>query len=256
VIDLHCHVLAGIDDGPDTVAESVELARAAERAGIETIVATPHVSSRYRNDSQTIARLVTALRERLREEGVGVDIRPGAELALTRVSELEADELSRLTLGGGEWLLVEPPFTPVAPGLEGALVDLRRSGCRIVLAHPERCPAFQREPRMLRSLASAGFLMSITAGSFSGRFGNEVKRFAHELLREGLVHNVASDAHDLRGRPPGIAEHLAQAKLSGIAAWLAEEVPRAILTGAEIPPAPAPAPPEPTRGRLSGWLRR
>jgi protein-tyrosine phosphatase len=255
VIDLHCHVLPGIDDGPRTIEESVALARAAERAGIETIVATPHVSSRYRNRADGIARLVAELNERLRQEGVAVEIRPGAEIALTAISELEAGELSRLALGGGEWLLVEPPFTPVAPGLEGAIVDLRHAGRRLVLAHPERCPAFQREPRMLRSLASAGVLMSITAGSLSGRFGNDVKRFAHELVREGLVHNVASDAHDLKGRPPGIADDLSRAKLSNMTAWLAEEVPRAILSGGEIPPAPEP-PAEPPRGRLASWLRR
>jgi protein-tyrosine phosphatase len=255
VIDLHCHVLPGIDDGPRTIEESVELARAAEAAGIQTIVATPHVSSRYRNRAQGIARLVAELNERLGREGIAVEIRTGAEIALTAISELEPGELSRLALGGGGWLLVEPPFTPVAPGIEGAIVDLRRAGHELVLAHPERCPAFQREPRMLRQLASAGVLMSITAGSLSGRFGGDVKRFAHQLVQEGLIHNAASDAHDLKGRPPGIARELERANLASMTGWLAEEVPRAILTGSEIPSAPA-APVEPRGNRLTSWLRR
>ena len=111
MIDLHCHVLPGIDDGPPTIEASLAIARAAASAGSRTLVATPHVSWEYPNRSETIARLVDELNRRLRREGVTLEVRPGAEIAMTRVGDIAAAELSRLTLGGGDWLLIEPPFT-------------------------------------------------------------------------------------------------------------------------------------------------
>jgi protein-tyrosine phosphatase len=239
MIDLHCHVLPGIDDGPETIEGSLALARAAVAAGIDTLVATPHVNSRTPNDSVAIARLVDALNRRLADERVELEVLPGAEIAVTHIAEIEPAELSRLGLGGGPWLLVEPPFTAVAVGLEGLVQGLQRAGHRVVLAHPERSPALQRDRRALRSLADAGVLMSITAGSLVGRFGSTVRRFALELAREELIHNVTSDAHDSVSRPPGLAAELEQAGLVPLADWLTELVPAAILAGEEIPPRPA-----------------
>lgn len=255
VIDLHCHVLPGIDDGPGTIEESVELARAAHRSGVRTIVATPHVSPHYPNDAATIAELVDRVNDRLNEERIELEVRAGAEIAITIVSELDAQELERLRLDDSEWILLEPPFTPIAAGIDGVIFELHRAGHKVLLAHPERSPAFQREPKLLGDLARAGVLMSVTAGALAGRFGNTARRFALQLFRDGLVHNVASDAHDLVRRPPGIAEELAGAKLSALTAWLTEAVPNAILAGDEIPAPPARAAARP-RGYLGGWLRR
>jgi protein-tyrosine phosphatase len=244
VIDLHCHVLPGIDDGPPTIDGSLELARLAAAAGTHVLVATPHVSWRYRNDAATIAELVAELNERLAAEevltsaGEILEIRGGAEIALTLSAELGEAQLEGLGLGGGPWLLVEPPFTPVAPNLDAMLLELQRDGHRIVLAHPERCPAFQRDPPMLRRLVQAGMLTSITAGSLGGRFGKEARRMALALAQEGLLHNVASDAHDSVNRTPEIAAELAAAGLAPLAQWLTDTVPAAILDGQEIPPAP------------------
>jgi protein-tyrosine phosphatase len=235
MIDLHCHVLPGIDDGPETIEGSLTLARAAVAAGIDTLVATPHVSWRYRNDAETIARLVEELNTRLAAEGLALEVRPGAEIAMTILVELEPAELGRLGLGGGPWLLVEPPFTEVARGLDAVLLEFQRQGHRILLAHPERCQAFHRDPRMLESLVRGGVLTSVTAGSLVGRFGREVRRFALEMARDGLIHNVTSDAHDHDRRPPGLAAELEQAGLGPLADWLTQTVPAAILSGEEIP---------------------
>jgi protein-tyrosine phosphatase len=251
VIDLHSHVLPGIDDGPETIESSLALARAAYAAGTRVLVATPHVSWHYPNDAATIARLAGELRSALDAEGIDLELRAGAEIALTRLPELDAPERERLRLGGGPWLLIEPPFAPVLGSIEEMLLELQAGGQRVLLAHPERCAAFHSDPKMLTSLVRAGVLTSLTAGSLVGQFGERVRRFALELMREQLVHNVASDTHDVAKRPPSIADELERAGVpQALAGWLTEEVPAAILSGDEIPPRPA------VELARAGWPRR
>ncbi len=254
MIDLHCHVLPGIDDGPKTIEGSLAIARAAAAVGIDTLVATPHVGASYDNDARTIAGLVAEVSERLSDEGIPVSVLPGAEIAITHIPELDPQQLSLLGLGGGPWLLVEPPFSPVAPGLEATLLDLRRQGHRLVLAHPERCAALQKDHQVLRSLAAAGVLMSITAGSLVGRFGGEVRRHALAMAQEGLIHNVTSDAHDDVRRAPGLAEEIEQAGMGQLTEWLTTLVPQAVLADQPIPPAPQNVRRRPHRQRF--WKRR
>jgi protein-tyrosine phosphatase len=238
MIDLHCHVLPGIDDGPETIEGWVELARTALAAGIDTLVATPHVNARTPNDAATIAALVESVNDRLATEEIELEVLPGAEIAMTQLAEVEPAELERLGLGGGRWLLVEPPFTLVATGLQDLVLGLLRRGHGVVLAHPERCPALHRDRRIVPALADAGVLMSVTAGSLVGRFGGEVRRHALALAREGLIHNVTSDAHDAINRPPGLAQELEQAGLAPLADWLTRLVPEAILADEPIPARP------------------
>jgi protein-tyrosine phosphatase len=241
VIDLHCHVLPGIDDGPGTIEDSLSLARAAVSAGISTIIATPHVSREHPNDAQTIARLVDEMGARFAAEELSLELRSGAEIAMTRVDAIAPEELRELTLGEGPWLLIECPFTSLASGFDVLLLRLQSQGHRIVLAHPERSPIFHRDPEMLGSLVRGGVLTSITAGSLVGRFGSQVRRFAARLVQDELVHNVASDAHNDTSRPPGIRLELEQSGLESLRPWLTQEVPAAILAGDEIPPRPTAA---------------
>jgi protein-tyrosine phosphatase len=253
VIDLHCHVLAGIDDGPEIIEESVVMARAAQAAGTTILVATPHVSRAYPNDAELIAERVLELRERLGSEGVGIDLRAGAEVSLASALKMSPQELRRYALGGGRWLLVEPPFNPSARDLDTQFLGLGRQGLSLLLAHPERCPAFQRNPQMLRALVERGALASLTADSLVGRFGDAVRRFALTLLREGLAHNVASDSHDRYARAPGALDQIERCGAGALAEWLTSEVPAAILDGGEIPPRPEVALPEPRRPRRWRW---
>lgn len=258
MVDLHFHVLHGIDDGPDSLSEAVRLVRAAIRTGIVEIVATPHVSWRYDNSSAAIGKALVQLNNALVREALVPDkmrpIRQGAEIAATRIPDLDDRELSALALGAGSWLLVEPPFAAAVSGLDGVVADLHRRGYRVLLAHPERCPAFHRDPELLRRLIDAGALTSITAGALVGRFGGAVQRYARALAEAGLIHNVASDAHDLRTRPPGIAAELESAGLAPLAEWLTQQVPRAILDGAEAIP-PRPSARLSLRGRKWRWPR-
>jgi protein-tyrosine phosphatase len=254
VIDLHCHVLPGIDDGPSSIEDSLLLARAAVSAGTQTIVATPHVSHEHPNDARTIARLVDEVGARFAAEELPLALRTGAEIAMTRITDIAPEELPELALGGGPWLLIECPFTSLATGFDILLGKLQSDGHRIVLAHPERSPFFHRDPELLGSLVRGGILTSITAGSLVGRFGSRVQRFARGLAQDELVHNVASDAHSHTGRPPGIRTELEASGLGPLAEWLTEAVPAAILAGDEIPsrPAAATAP----AGGSRGWWRR
>jgi protein-tyrosine phosphatase len=238
VIDLHSHVLPGIDDGPETLEGSLAIARRAVAEGIDTLLATPHVSSRYPNDAETIAAALERVRKALRREAIPLEVLAGAELSMTHLAELEPGAIAGLSLGGSGWLLVEPPFTTVRTGIETTVRGLLWEGHRVLLAHPERCPAIHRDPQIVSRLVEDGVLTSLTAGSLIGRFGSQARRMALSLLREGLAHNVASDAHDDVNRPPAIALQLAEAGYGELTGWLAEEVPAAILADAEIPPRP------------------
>jgi len=253
VIDLHCHVLPGIDDGPQTIEESLAMVRVAARSGTRTLVATPHVNRRYGNRACTILPLVEDLNRRIRDEGLQLEVRPGAEVALLGASLLGAEELCRLRLGGGPWLLVEPPTAPVEDDVEELVMSLVGEGHRVLLAHPERCPSFREDPGVLASLVGQGVLGSVTAASLRGHFGEDVARFALELLRSELIHNVASDAHHHEARPPTVLGELERAGLGPLAEWFTARVPEAILAGTEIPQRPLLKAVTQTR---AAWVRR
>ena len=236
MIDLHCHVLPGIDDGPATMEDSLALAAAAAADGTHTIVATPHVSWEWpENDAGRIAAGVSALNTALREAHIEIEVLAGAEVALSRAADLDLAQVRALRLGGSPWLLVECPLTASAPGFEKGLAVLRGQGLLVALAHPERCPAFHADPERLAALVADGMITSLTASAFTGRFGRAVKRCAFDLLRRGLVHTVASDAHDAVRRPPALAGALAEAGLADEGQWLSGDAPRMILRGAELP---------------------
>lgn len=162
----------------------------------------------------------------------------GAEVSLTRAFDLPDRDLAALTLGGGPWLLVEPPHARGVSAVENMLTALAQRGRRIVLAHVERCPAFIDDADLLSRLVGQGMLASVTAGSLTGRFGRHARAAAKRFIASGLVHNVASDAHDCDRRPPELLGALDTAGLRAQAPWLAEQVPQAILRGAALPPAP------------------
>jgi protein-tyrosine phosphatase len=254
VIDLHSHILPGVDDGPATVEGSLELARVAVAAGTRTILATPHINDDRSIDAARVAEGLEALRPALAEAEIPLEVLPGGEIAMWRLGDLDDAALRTLALGGGPYLLVESPFSPAIGAFEPLVLDLLGRGHRVLLAHPERCPAFHRDPERLQRLVDAGVLVQITAGSMTGGFGSTVRRLTASMLRTGVVHVVASDAHDAVKRPPGLRDGFASLErdLPGLAElqpWLTEGVPRAILDGTPLPERP-PLPKE------AGFLRR
>ncbi len=238
VIDLHCHLLPGIDDGPADVAAALEQARAHVAAGVETVVCTPHVSHNYANTAVGIGAATVAFQAELVDAGIPLTVRPGAEVSLSRAIEMPDEELSALHLGGGDYLLLEPPLGSEVPRLAQLVKGLSSRGHRILIAHPERCAAFHRDDTLLAELVRDGALVQLTAGSLAGGFGRTVQKLAMSMATRGLVHVVASDAHDPVRRGPGLAAPMADAKLGALTDWACTAVPAAILSGDVLPPRP------------------
>jgi protein-tyrosine phosphatase len=251
VIDLHCHVIPGLDDGPATIDESLALCRGALSAGTTTIIATPHVNWDYPAvDSAAVRAGVDGVNAALREASIEVDVDAGAEIAVSRIGEMSDDEIAPLRLGDGPYSLIECPHHGGAPAaIEEVLRRFAGSGHSIMLAHPERCPVFQSSPRLLPALTEAGMLCCITARSLTGDFGSRARAFGWSLLAAGQVHAIASDAHDAAVRPPDLAPALARAGLNDSQIeYFAFSSPGAIITGA-----PVPRPPQVTQPRTRRW---
>ena len=250
MIDLHCHLLPGIDDGPATMDETLALADALAAAGIERVVATPHVSPEYPNGAELVDKVTTLVAAELARRGHPLQVEAGAELDLAHLASLPAEELEQLRLGTSSALLIECPFTRVMPHFEGLVRQLMARGNRVLLAHPERSPLFLREPALLTRLVADGALASLTGASFSGRFGTTAQRYAEWAVDEGMAHNVATDAHNTRGRGPVLRDALQNAGYGWAVDWLTHEVPDALLRGAPLPASPA------RPARLLPWARK
>jgi protein-tyrosine phosphatase len=243
MVDIHCHILPGIDDGPRSIEDSVALARAAVAAGTSTVVATPHIREDHPFDPATVPERVEELSGALRSAGVDLVVMTGGEVALSQLDLLDDAALGALCLGDGSYVLIESPYGQAGDMLDRILFDVQMRGFRPILAHPERSPTFQSDPSRLARLVEAGALCSITASSMAGRFGGSVRAFTARLLRDGLVHDVASDAHDVKRRPPGALDAFSEAErdLRGIddqQDWYLRDAPAAIVMGRELPPRP------------------
>jgi protein-tyrosine phosphatase len=183
------------------------------------------------------------MRDLYEREGIEIELLPGAEVTVEEAAWLDDATLEALRLAGGPYLLIESPYEFAGMELERTVAALIERGHGVVLAHPERCPAFQDSPRRLRTLVDRGVLCSITAGALAGNFGQGPRWFGLELVRDGLAHSVDSDAHAVEGRPPGLREGLSAASrqlpaLARLEGWLAQDMPAAILAGDPLPPRP------------------
>ena len=257
MIDLHSHPLPAVDDGPPATGASLAMLRSAVAAGIHTMVATPHVSARYADTTGERVRAgVQALQLEADAAGIGVRLIAGAELELLHREMLAPEALPGLRLGDGPFTLVELPFSADAQFAE-MLLGKHRDVQPAVLAHPERCRAFHDDDELLGRLVEQGMLAQVTAGSIAGSYGSTVQRCAWRMLEQGLVHVVASDAHDAVRRPPLLREPLEEAGLGELVAHLCEAAPAAILAGERPSPAPPVAVPRSVRRRRrSIGLRR
>jgi protein-tyrosine phosphatase len=265
-VDLHCHCLPGLDDGPATADDAVALCRALAEDGTTTVVATPHQLGRYdgRNGAAVVTKAVASLQSRLDAEQVPLRILPGADVRLDeRILPLLAAGEVLTVAGRGAWLLLELPHEAyIDPGPLIAALNAR--GVRSVITHPERHDAVRRSPDLVKPWLAAGAVLQLTAGSVVGDFGKFAEQAAWHWLAAGQAAVVATDAHDVARRPPRMTAAIdAIEKRAG--AEFARRVcitnPAAIVSAAKAAPVAAPtsgnaaAPVKPRRPWGSGVLR-
>lgn len=243
MVDLHAHVLPGIDDGPETVEEALSLLEHAARHGVTAVAATPHVNSEFPTTPEAVRAGVGRMAELLARRHVPLRLLPGAEVHAGVLPTLTADELRAFSLAGrGRHLLVELPWDAPAPEALGELRRLAGLGLTPVIAHPERYAYVQDAPGHLEALVAAGALAQVTASSLLGLDGRAAAAAARMLIGHGLVHLLAGDAHGGAVRRAGLWEVRAALRNEALADWLTRGMPQAIVDGAPPPPPPARSP--------------
>jgi protein-tyrosine phosphatase len=206
MIDLHSHILPGLDDGAADLSVSMAMARAYAADGVTVVACTPHIlPGLYDNTGPAIRQAAARLQRALNEEGIPLTLTTGADNHITPnfVDELRSGHL--LSLSDTRYALVEPPHHVPPPRLEDLLFNMLAAGYVPILTHPERLTWIRNHYPAVQRLARAGTWMQITAGSLAGRFGDSARYWAERMLDEGLVHIIATDAHDVKRRPPNLS---------------------------------------------------
>ena len=240
--DLHSHILPGVDDGPAAIEDSIAIARIAADSGTRVMLATPHRKDVTELSSvQHIRDLTAKLQRRIDEERIALTLTLGMENHIDAALPDDAAAGKALTMNGSRYILVEMPFfggIEEHDYVEDALRELQAQGLTPVFAHPERIEAFQRQPELLERYIGRGLLSQLTRGSLLGHWGEEVRQFSLELLRNGMVHMLSSDTHSPRPpRTPELGEALKIAsEVVGCrtAEAMVNDIPRAVLENSEI----------------------
>jgi len=241
MIDIHTHILPGLDDGAEDLDQALAMAEVAVKDGITILAATPHViSGVFDNRKSHILEAVKDLNQLLYNKNIPLQILLGAEY------HLEPDLPHRLADGelltindSGRYLMVELPAMIVPDYTGRILYDMQLQGITPIIAHPERNIGFTREPELLQDFVARGILTQITAGSIIGMFGRPAKMNALRFLKEGIVHLIASDAHSDHGRPPILSLACIELERMGGADYaqtLTYENPRRIIKGLPVEP--------------------
>jgi protein-tyrosine phosphatase len=243
MIDLHSHILYGLDDGPNTMDESIQMCRISYRDGARTIVATPHtLNGLYHNDRETILSKVHELNDalardnsELRTPNPELKILPGADVRLSEeiLFQLDRGEVTTVC-DGKKFVIIELPFHAIPFRTEEVLFQLMARGIVPIISHPERNLEIVRRPTRYYEMIRMGCLGQVTAMSLTGGFGAKIKTFTEKLLKKSLLHLIASDAHNINGRPPGLTHAVREAeKIVGReeALKMVTEYPRTIIEG-------------------------
>ncbi len=234
-IDIHCHILPGLDDGAKDMAQTLEMLRLAAKDGVEGIVASPHIKCGvYDNSRQTITQAICGLNGSAKKNGV--ELYQGADIYISRglIEDVRKGVLP--LINDRNYLLLELPdyVLPPISEIEKMIAGLKVNGVTPVITHPERNLAILEDVSIAGKLIKAGAVCQLTAGSITGRFGAAVRKASFRMLKKSLVHAIASDAHDTRSRPPILSEaHSVVASKFGQS--LANDLfilnPRSILNG-------------------------
>jgi protein-tyrosine phosphatase len=247
-VDLHCHILPGLDDGARDLDDALAMARQAEADGIAAVCATPHIRHDHDVQIPELASRRTELAAAIAASGCRTRILPGGEVAVSALDHLDDDELAAVALGPGasdssrrptgRWILLEPAPGPLDDGLELAVGQLRSRGFRALIAHPERHPAPDLAGRLARLTAADGALIQVTAAFFTD---DGARPGMLALARAGVAHVLGSDAHSSRaGRPLTLSPALSVLRtVDAVRAhleWIARIAPQAIVAGQDVAP--------------------
>lgn len=259
MIDLHCHILPGIDDGAPDLETSLQMARMAVADGITVTACTPHMMpGYYENTSGGVRAAVVALQAELDKADIPLRLVTGADVHLVPGLAAGLRDGSKLTLADTRYFLFEPPHNTAPPRMAEAVFDCMAAGFHPLITHPERLRWIEDHYDLMGQLAEAGAWMQITAGSVTGRFGKRTQYWAERMLDEGIVHILATDAHNLRSRSPVLS-----GAVEAVAGRLGEQAardmvltrPLAVLENATPASAPA-AVGAPRQASRPGFFKR
>jgi len=249
MIDLHCHILPGLDDGAANLEESLRMCSMAAEDGIKTIVATPHtLDGVYMNELTGIRQAVSDLNRHLIQNHIPVEILPGADVHVNiNLLELLKEGKATTVNDNRRYLMLEFPHRSVPPKVQNLIFELNLHGIIPILTHPERNMVLQHDLDLVHELVLQGVLVQITALSLLGEFGSGAERCSRDLLKRNLVHIIATDAHSPESRPPLLSPALeAATRLIGETSALAlvTSHPSAIIQGRDLPDLPEPEKPK------------
>lgn len=207
MIDLHSHILPGIDDGAGTIQDSIEMGRAAQMNGIHTVVATPHhKNGAWDNSGEDIPHLVDYVNESLKSARIDVKVLPGQE---NRINGELVDDLKKgisIGLNHSRYVFVEFSSAQVPRYAKQLMFELQVEGYVPVIVHPERTKAFREQPDLLHEFVKNGALTQVTAHCFTGKMNKSIKQFAEDMVTHNLTHVVSTDAHNIDMRPFDLRE--------------------------------------------------
>jgi protein-tyrosine phosphatase len=244
MVDLHAHILPGIDDGAANLEESLAICEMAYQDGIRTIVATPH-AGKYPNTKEIILTKTEELKAKVIANNIGINILFGSDCQLQADIFSLVDAKQALTINNSRYLLLDIPYFLMPPNIGRILEGLVRKGVIPIIGHPERCLQVQEDNSILREVVKSGAVVQITASSLTGKMGKKAEETAISALKNGLTHIIATDTHGINKRPPVLSQAVEIAsKLIGKDAALAmvTTLPQAII---EDRPVRVPVPKKP-----------
>jgi protein-tyrosine phosphatase len=237
MIDLHSHVLPGLDDGAKNMDDALEMCRIAQADGIHTLVASPHCRNGvYHNDQTKILAPLESLKEALLRERISLKLLPGVEILIHPELVDFFNQNPRLLLGG-RYVLLELPNQSIPPHTQDFLFKMQLKGYFPIITHPERNSMIQNNPEILKELVRVGALVQVTAISLTGEFGKQAQESASQLIKSGLVHFIATDAHSPYRWPPILSKGrkiLEEILGPEHALMMVEEIPEKILRGEPV----------------------
>jgi protein-tyrosine phosphatase len=239
MIDIHSHPLPGVDDGATSFEVAIAMCRIAAEDGVTHLVATPHNNYSYTFDPDLNRQLLAELQEKVGEKPkllLGCDF----HLSYDNI-QICTQNPKDFTINASSYLLVELPDQFIPDHVSRAYYDIQVAGLKLIITHPERNLLLQRKPELLEQWVSIGCLLQVTAQSYTGGFGSKARKFSEMLLDAGMVHFFASDAHDIKRRPPILSRcyrKVAKEKGVEIADLLLQENPEAVINGLPLPPQP------------------